>query len=278
MSTEITARTLWHRAAPHILQYAQCPRQFEAMKAKSALDNCRSLRVSWCTSHGQSSRNTLKSVRALRAKAAKSPYGCRFRLGPYRVVMPCSPIGQQAFFRAKEAQLDQSSMYKFTISVFGRGVVFDVPACRRNQQIKCLVRGLSARSLESMVPSMCPGARLRRHALGYRRDRELAITVCGSHHRHCKYGVDGSGRSRRTRRRDRGNLPAVGRWPDSAVHRLPLGSDTCACHARCGSRAHGLSLRAAAPSPPWRSDSARRFSANTHRLSFGRRRARADRR
>ena len=45
-------------------------------------------------------------------------------------------------------------MYKFTIPVFGKGVVYDSPLDERQQQVKMLVHSMNTKGLEAMVPKM----------------------------------------------------------------------------------------------------------------------------
>ena len=50
--------------------------------------------------------------------------------------------------------LDQAPVYKFTIPVFGEGIVYDSPLDERTQQVKLLVHSMNTKSLEGMVPKM----------------------------------------------------------------------------------------------------------------------------
>ena len=61
---------------------------------------------------------------------------------------------QKSFLKATDRELDQGPVYKFTIPVFGRGIVYDSPIDERTQQVKMLVHSMNTRSLESMVPTM----------------------------------------------------------------------------------------------------------------------------
>ena len=45
-------------------------------------------------------------------------------------------------------------MYKFTVPVFGEGVVYDSPLDERQQQVKMLVHSMNTKGLEAMVPKM----------------------------------------------------------------------------------------------------------------------------
>ena len=45
-------------------------------------------------------------------------------------------------------------MYKFTIPVFGEGIVYDSPLDERQQQVKLLVHSMNTKGLEAMVPKM----------------------------------------------------------------------------------------------------------------------------
>ena len=45
-------------------------------------------------------------------------------------------------------------MYKFTIPVFGEGIVYDSPLDERQQQVKLIVHSMNTKGLEAMVPKM----------------------------------------------------------------------------------------------------------------------------
>lgn len=62
--------------------------------------------------------------------------------------------GQKNFTKAKDRELDQGSVYSFTIPVFGKGVVYDSPLEERQQQVKMLVHSMNKKSLEEMIPKM----------------------------------------------------------------------------------------------------------------------------
>ena len=50
-----------------------------------------------------------------------------FRMFHQKMVLMTGPEANEAFFRAPDAQLDQSQAYKIMTPIFGKGVVFDAP-------------------------------------------------------------------------------------------------------------------------------------------------------
>lgn len=55
------------------------------------------------------------------------------------------PEAQRSFIRATDKELDQGPVYKFTIPVFGRRIVYDCPLEERQQQIKMVVHSMNTR-------------------------------------------------------------------------------------------------------------------------------------
>jgi sterol 14-demethylase len=55
------------------------------------------------------------------------------------MVLMTGPDANEAFFRAPDAQLDQSQAYKIMTPIFGKGVVFDAPPHIKDQQLKMLM-------------------------------------------------------------------------------------------------------------------------------------------
>lgn len=62
-----------------------------------------------------------------------------FRMFHQKMVLMTGPEANEAFFRASDAQLDQSQAYKIMTPIFGKGVVFDAPPHKKDQQLKMLM-------------------------------------------------------------------------------------------------------------------------------------------
>ncbi|MGJ0484188.1 MAG: cytochrome P450 [Methylomicrobium sp.] len=62
-----------------------------------------------------------------------------FRMFHQKMVLMTGPDANEAFFRAPDAQLDQSQAYKIMTPIFGKGVVFDAPPHKKDQQLKMLM-------------------------------------------------------------------------------------------------------------------------------------------
>jgi len=62
-----------------------------------------------------------------------------FRMFHQKMVLMTGPEANEAFFRAPDAQLDQSQAYKIMTPIFGKGVVFDAPLHKKDQQLKMLM-------------------------------------------------------------------------------------------------------------------------------------------
>jgi sterol 14-demethylase len=62
-----------------------------------------------------------------------------FRMFHQKMVLMTGPEANEAFFRAPDAQLDQSQAYKIMTPIFGKGVVFDAPSHKKDQQLKMLM-------------------------------------------------------------------------------------------------------------------------------------------
>ena len=58
------------------------------------------------------------------------------RVGPQRITFMSGPEAQRSFIKATDKELDQAAVYKFTIPVFGKGVVYDSPLDERLQQAR----------------------------------------------------------------------------------------------------------------------------------------------
>ncbi len=62
-----------------------------------------------------------------------------FRMFHQKMVLLTGPEANAAFFRAPDNQLDQSQAYKIMTPIFGKGVVFDAPPHKKDQQLKMLM-------------------------------------------------------------------------------------------------------------------------------------------
>ena len=62
-----------------------------------------------------------------------------FRMFHQEMVLLTGPEANEAFFRAPDTQLDQSQAYKIMTPIFGKGVVFDAPPHKKDQQLKMLM-------------------------------------------------------------------------------------------------------------------------------------------
>ncbi|MGR8935024.1 MAG: cytochrome P450 [Gammaproteobacteria bacterium] len=62
-----------------------------------------------------------------------------FRMFHQKMVLLTGPEANEAFFRAPDLQLDQSQAYKIMTPIFGKGVVFDAPPHKKDQQLKMLM-------------------------------------------------------------------------------------------------------------------------------------------
>jgi len=76
------------------------------------------------------------------------------RIAGQRITFMQGPEAQRSFIRATDKELDQGPVYKFTIPVFGRKIVYDSPLEERQQQIKMVVHSMNTRSLDAMVPKI----------------------------------------------------------------------------------------------------------------------------
>ena len=72
-----------------------------------------------------------------------------FRMFHQKMVLMTGPEANEAFFRAPDAQLDQSQAYKIMTPIFGKGVVFDAPPHKKDQQLKMLMPVLRDKPMRS---------------------------------------------------------------------------------------------------------------------------------
>lgn len=81
-------------------------------------------------------KNPFDYMMKLRAKLGEIG---EFRIFHQEMVLLTGPEGNEAFFRAPDAQLDQNEAYKVMTPIFGKGVVFDAPPHIKDQQLKMLM-------------------------------------------------------------------------------------------------------------------------------------------
>jgi sterol 14-demethylase len=81
-------------------------------------------------------KNPFDYMVSLRAKLGEIG---EFRMFHQEMVLLTGPEGNEAFFRAPDAQLDQNEAYKVMTPIFGKGVVFDAPPHIKDQQLKMLM-------------------------------------------------------------------------------------------------------------------------------------------
>ena len=72
-----------------------------------------------------------------------------FRMFHQEMVLLTGPEANEAFFRAPDSQLDQSQAYKIMTPIFGKGVVFDAPPHKKDQQLKMLMPVLRDKPMRS---------------------------------------------------------------------------------------------------------------------------------
>jgi len=76
------------------------------------------------------------------------------RIAHKRMTFLLGAVPHAAFFRATDEQLDQTEVYRFSVPVFGTGVVYDAPLPKRLQQFRLLSLSLRVNMLETYVPMM----------------------------------------------------------------------------------------------------------------------------
>jgi len=81
-------------------------------------------------------KNPFDYMVSLRAKLGEIG---EFRMFHQEMVLLTGHEGNEAFFRAPDAQLDQNEAYKVMTPIFGKGVVFDAPPRIKDQQLKMLM-------------------------------------------------------------------------------------------------------------------------------------------
>lgn len=74
-----------------------------------------------------------------------------FRLAANNVAVFTGSEGNEAFFRARDDQLNARSAYQFTVPIFGNGIAYDAPQDRMDEQLDFLTPALSERRLRAYV-------------------------------------------------------------------------------------------------------------------------------
>ncbi len=72
-----------------------------------------------------------------------------FKMFHHSMVLLTGRDASEAFYRAPDDVLDQGPAYKIMTPVFGKGVVFDAPIPRRNQQLQMLMTALRDRPMRA---------------------------------------------------------------------------------------------------------------------------------
>jgi sterol 14alpha-demethylase len=65
-----------------------------------------------------------------------------FTLAGQRIVLLTGEKASALFYRSSDEQLDQSAAYKLMTPIFGKGLVFDAPIARKNEQLRMLMPSL----------------------------------------------------------------------------------------------------------------------------------------
>jgi sterol 14alpha-demethylase len=75
----------------------------------------------------------------------------RIQLLHQSVTFLIGPQAHKVFFEAKDTQLSQREVYKFTIPVFGQNIVYDAPTKLMQQQLKFVHKGLNQVNMKGHV-------------------------------------------------------------------------------------------------------------------------------
>ncbi|CEL98090.1 unnamed protein product [Vitrella brassicaformis CCMP3155] len=78
----------------------------------------------------------------------------RLNLGGMRITFFTGTDGLDVFFKSRDTQLSQKEVYKLTVPVFGKGVVYDADLDVRLEQFHMLTTGLSERHMKRYVGYM----------------------------------------------------------------------------------------------------------------------------
>ncbi|EKX39609.1 p450 superfamily protein [Guillardia theta CCMP2712] len=71
-----------------------------------------------------------------------------------RLTFMCGPDAQENFCRARDDELSQQQAYKFSVPLFGPGVVYDADLEKRTEQIKFVTNSLHTTAIGQYVPMM----------------------------------------------------------------------------------------------------------------------------
>ncbi len=97
-------------------------------------------------------------------KAVKEGYKAKgdcftMNMAHKRLTFLMGPAAHKVFFPVPDKELGQDEVYGFMSTVFGKGVVYDVPSYVRRQQFKFLTTGLQSDRLRAYVPLIMTEAR-----------------------------------------------------------------------------------------------------------------------
>jgi sterol 14-demethylase len=77
-----------------------------------------------------------------------------FRLAGNTVAVFTGPRANEAFFRAPDKQLNARAAYQFTVPIFGKGIAYDAPAERMDEQLDLVMPALTERRLQTYAAYM----------------------------------------------------------------------------------------------------------------------------
>ena len=66
----------------------------------------------------------------------------QFKIFNQRMILLTGADASELFYRSSDKQLDQSAAYKLMTPIFGKGIVFDAPIDKKNEQLKMLMPAL----------------------------------------------------------------------------------------------------------------------------------------
>jgi sterol 14-demethylase len=72
-----------------------------------------------------------------------------FLLAGTRVAVLTGPRANEAFFRARDDQLSARAAYQFTVPIFGKGIAYDAPPERMEEQLDLITPALTERRLRA---------------------------------------------------------------------------------------------------------------------------------
>lgn len=101
----------------------------------------------------------------------------RFRLFGQTVHALLSPAGNEAFFRASDAQLSARAAYRFTVPIFGPGVAYDVSPELMDEQLRMIHPALRDGPMQSHARVMAEEVALFADRLGASGEIDLAAAL-----------------------------------------------------------------------------------------------------